>query len=473
MSGSRPALRAGRRGESACWFLFVLAVLGCFVNTRNQLSWNVQHAWVESLAERGSMHLDGSRTWQFALPRLVDVWVGPDGHTYAKNAPGTCFTAAGVYAALTRATGLRYETDFDLASTLVVFLSTCVASALASLILYRLARRLTGSAAGAACVAGAYSFGTLALPYSGALYQHQAAAPLFLGAFALGLRSRSDGAERPGVAAAQGLLLGIGTAFSFAYLAIAGAMTLYCLWPPRPARTLLFGAGAALGIAPLLYLNATYYGGPLTTVYQAAGDYQVTTLSVSWEAVVRRLSFYLSDPTTGLFFYCPVLLLAVAGLARVPPERRREQLAIGGATLLVLAHLLVVSGIGALQFGPRLVLPTLPFLALGLVPLWTAGHPLAARGYRIAFAALLALSVAFNTLGALGTTVFRDVSRWNAWYVFLHALFPPVPEGMPVYNLTIYRFPLRVALAGVAVAAAGLYTWRAFAKDPSPGPAVR
>jgi hypothetical protein len=451
-----------RRGESLAWFLLVLAVLGCFVNTRNQLSWNVQHAWVESLAERGTMALEGSPTWQFALPRLVDVWVGPDGHTYARNAPGTCLTAAAVYAALAHTVGLRYETHFDLASTLVVFLTTCVASALTSLLLYRVARRSTGSPIGAACVASAYSFGTLAFPYSGALYQHQAAAPFFFGALALGLARLLDGGERRSDPLVQGLLLGLGTAFSFAYAAIAAATALHLLWPPRRTRTLLFAAGAALGVAPLLYLNARYYGGALTTVYQAARDYQVTTLEVSWDAVVRRLHFYLTDPTTGVFFYCPILLLALPGLALLPRELTREKRAVALGAVLVLAHLLVVSGIGALQFGPRLLLPLLPFLALGLVPYWTPGHPLSGRPMRAAFLLLLGLSVLFCTLGALGTTVFRDVARWNAWYVYLHALRPPPPEGMPVYNLTVYRFPLRPVLAWAALAAAALYAWRAW-----------
>jgi hypothetical protein len=133
-----------------------------------------------------------------------------------------------------------------------------------------------------------------------------------------------------------------------------------------------------------------------------------------------------------------------------------------------------VSGIGALQFGPRLLLPLLPFLALGLVPYWTPGHPLARRPLRAAFLLLLGLSVLFCSLGALGTTVFRDVARWNAWYVYLHALRPPPPEGMPVYNLTLYRFPLRPVLAWVALAAAALYAWRAWPRaGTAPGASGR
>jgi hypothetical protein len=432
------------RGESLWLFLLVFAVLGCFVNTRNQLSWNVQHAWVESLGERGVMHLDGSPTPQFAVPRLGDVWVGPDGHSYARNAPGTYVTAAATYAVLRRVFGLSYARDFDLTSTLVTFLTTCLSTASVFLLLYQLARRATQSRKGSACAAAAYAFGTLAFPYSGVLYQHQAAAVFFVGCFALAYRRRHGDGQRWFRPAAEGVLLGLGTTFSFAYLPIALAIAGYCLLPLERRRTLAFAAGLLAGAAPLLILNAIYYGGPFTTVYQASRDYQVTTLALTGSAIARRLHFYFSDPTTGIFFYCPVLAVAVAGLFAFPRALRREQLTIAGGALLTLGHLLVSSGIGALQFGPRLLLPTLPFLSLGLVPLWLNGTrriPLAWG--RLGFALALAASVAFCTLGALGTTMFRDVGRFNAWYVYAHALVPPVPEGMPVYNLTTYQFPLR------------------------------
>jgi hypothetical protein len=59
--------------------------------------------------------------------------------------------------------------------------------------------------------------------------------------------------------------------------------------------------------------------------------------------------------------------------------------------------------------------------------------------------------------------MFRDVARWNAWYVYLHAYFPPLPEGMPVYNLAFYRFPLRPALVWVGLAMALAAGWRLLA----------
>jgi hypothetical protein len=470
-SGRDPAggLRAVVRGESLWLFLLVLAVLGCFVNTRNQVTWNLQHAWVESLGERGVMHLEGSPTPRFALYRLVDVWTSPDGHTYARNAPGTYFTGAAVYCVLQRAFGLSYLRDFDLTSTLVTFFTTCLSSALVFLLLYRLAKQVTGSRLGGVCVAAAYSFGTLAFPYSGALYQHQTAAVFFVACFSLAYQRRRSGDERWFRPAVEGLLLGLGAVYSFAYFPMGLGIAAYCLLPLARKRSAWFLAGVALGIAPLLVLNTLYYGGPLTTVYQASRDYQVTTLDVSWAAIARRLHFYFSDPTTGVFFYSPVLLLSLPGLLRFPRKLRREQLTIAGGALLTLSHLLVASGIGALQFGPRLLLPTLPFLALALFPFWMRESGRNASSWtRPAFVLLLVTSIAFCALGALGTTMFRDVARWNAWYVYLRSLFPPVPEGMPVYNLPIYKFPLRHVLAWVSLGMGLVAAWRLLALRQEP-----
>jgi hypothetical protein len=44
--------------------------------------------------------------------------------------------------------------------------------------------------------------------------------------------------------------------------------------------------------------------------------------------------------------------------------------------------------------------------------------------------------------------------------VYLASLFPPVPEGIPVYNLPTYTFPLRRALVAPALVAALLAAWR-------------
>jgi hypothetical protein len=454
-------LRAVLGGESLWLFVAAWALLGCFVHTRNQFVWNLQHAWVESLAERGTMHVDGSATPRFALERMGDYWTAPDGHSYARSAPGTYLAAAAVYALLHHGFGLSYRADFDLTSTLVTFLTTGLASALVFVMLYGLAKPLTGDRLGALGVAVAYSFGTHAFAYTGVLYQHLNAAAFFVAAFALAVRRRRSGDARWSRPALEGLLLGLGISCSFAFLPMGLCLAGYCLAPPARRRTALFLAGAAVGLAPLLAVNAVYFGGPLTTVYHVSQDPNLTSYRLSWAAVAWRLRFYFADPTTGVFFYSPVLLLAVPGLLLLPRALWREKLTIAAGALLTLGHLCVVGGTGDAQFPPRLLIPALPFLALGFVSIWRAdAGPASRRWVRVLFLLLLVPSVVFCSLGALGPTMFRDVARWNAWYVYLHSLFPPVPEGMPVYNLPSYVFPLRPLLAWVALLAAAIAAWR-------------
>lgn len=465
-AGGRGAavVRAVLRGESLWLLLFAWAVLGCFVNTRDQATWNLQHAWVESLGERGTMHVDGSATPRFAVGRLGDYWTAPDGHLYARSAPGTYLTAGAVYGLLHRCFGLSYARDFDLASTFVTFATTGLASALVFLLLYRLAKGATDSRTGGLLVAVAYSFATPAFPYSGVLYQHLTAAVFFVAAFTLAFRRRRDGDQRRLRVALEGLLLGLGLCYSFAFLPMSLAIAVYCLWPPHGRRTAFFLAGLAVGIAPLLAVNTLCFGGPFTTSYQAAHDARVAGLQLSWDAVRWRLRFYLADPTTGIFFYSPVLLVAVAGLLRFPRELRAERFAIGAGAIMSFAHLLVAGGHGDAQFGPRLLIPLLPFLALGFVSVWMRPPPgrVTTRA-RLAFLLLLIPSIAFCTLGAMGSTMFRDVGRWNAWYVYLHNLWPPVPEGMPRYNIAHYVFPLRAVLRWLALAAGLVAGWRLLA----------
>lgn len=454
-------MRAALRGESLWLFLFAWAALGCFVNTRDQVTWNLQHAWVESLAERGTMYVDGSTTPRFALERLGDTWAAPDGHFYPNSAPGAYLVAAAVYYVLHGAFGLSYRNDYDLAGTLVTFLTTTLAAALVFVLLYRLASHASGSRLGGLCAAVAFSFGTHAFPYSGVPYQHLNAACFVVTAFALGYRRRHCAPEPRLGPALEGLLLGLGITFSFAFVPMGAAIAAYCLFPLERRRTAQLLAGGLVGLLPLLTINALYFGGPLTTVYSHSRDPNLTSYHFSWLAVAWRARFYLTEPTTGVFFYSPVLLLAIPGLLLLPRELWRERLGIAAGALLSFGHLLVVGGTGAAQFPPRLLIPMLPFLALGFASIWSSslGGRRAAWA-RVAFVLLLVPSIAFCMLGALGSTMFRDVARWNAWYVYLHNLFPPVPDGMPRYNLLYYVFPLRGVLVWVALAAAAMAAWR-------------
>lgn len=309
------ALREALLGESLWLFVFAWAALGCFVNTRDQVTWNLQHAWVESLAERGTLYVDGSATPRFALERVGDTWAAPDGHFYPNSAPGNYLAAAAVYFVLQRVFGLSYRSDYDLAGTLVVFFTTTLAAAFLFVLLYRIARHASGSRRGGLLVAAAFSFGTHAFPYSGVPYQHLGAAFFFVAAFALAYRRRHCGSEPGPDPALEGLLLGLGITSSFAFVPMGTAIAAYCLFPLERRRLAWLAAGAFVGLLPLLTINALHFGGPLTTVYAHSRDPNLTSYHLSWEAIAWRARFYLSEPTTG---------------ARSPCDIRRDRVVLHG-----------------------------------------------------------------------------------------------------------------------------------------------
>ena len=442
--------RRCRRWELVWLFVLAWTGLGSFIHVRNQIEWGMQHAWVEALGERGQMFVDESTTPEFA--DVGDVWRAPDGHLYGRNAPGTYLVAGSVYWLLGRLTGLSYASRFGLTASLITWLVTTLATALTMVLLARIGTRLTDSPVAGVATALAYGFGTLAFPYSGVPYQHQTAALFLVAAFAFGLEACDRTPHSSFDFARAGLCIGLVPLFSFATVPAALCVGFYLLSLRPLRRGAPVALGAMLGPGLLLAINARFYGGPLTTVYQASSDPEVTVVHVSVREVIERLWFYLGSPSSSVFLYSPILALAVVGLAAWPATRRREQLAIGGSALATLAHLLVVSGSGASQWGPRLVLPFVPLLCLGLCGFWLPGR-LKKRPWQLLVGLVLVVSMGFSALGASGPTMYHHLSVYNG----VLAYFRGWPNLM--YDVPSSAFLLR-PLAWPAGGAAIALLWR-------------
>lgn len=98
----------------------------------------------------------------------------------------------------------------------------------------------------------------------------------------------------------------------------------------------------------------------------------------------------LIDPARGLVFFAPIVLLAFAGLLA---RREERSVAIGAAACFLVYFLLNAAWIdwrGGSSFGPRLLVPVLPLLAIPLGLLWRAA------GERRAVRIVVALVAAFG-----------------------------------------------------------------------------
>jgi len=312
-----------------------------------------------------------------------------------------------------------------------------------------------------------------------------------------------------------GLLLGWNVATRFAeaiFLPVYGLLLLYYLgsrvvepesrlyrlrlrrpitnpWPP----ILAFGSPIALIGLGLISFNIFRYGDPFNTGYLP----NETFSGVLWDGILGQLI----SPGRGLLLYCPILLLSLAGVA---PFFRRFRAEATLAAGIILIHLLLYGKWfmwhGGYAWGPRFMIPTLPFWAMLLAPvveyvftsrvpeihvdnpeskIQNPHSPAACAGkskiFRIAFLILTTLSLIPQLLGVTidfapfqnalldtGLPLFARQTFFDPQYsAFIGAWAFITPETLDlawVWNGNINRWLLVVLVANIAIT--GFFLWR-------------
>lgn len=223
----------------------------------------------------------------------------------------------------------------------------------------------------AAFITLAYALGTLAWPYSTVWYGHQAAAAFgFIAFWFAGRASRLQGRAS---AALTGLFAGWALITEFPALIIAGVVFLYVARLGTRAAV-SFVLGSIPFIALQLLYNHACFGSPLRFGYM----YEVRpefAEAPSWIGLpkVEALWGITFSANKGIFVMSPFLLFAVWGLWRM--IRSRAWRAEGVAAAAVFALYMVYNAShfmweGGTCFGPRHIVPMLPFLCIGLGFIW-------------------------------------------------------------------------------------------------------
>jgi len=282
----------------------------------------------------------------------------------------------------------------------------------------------------AAFMVVAYALGTLAWPYSTVYYGHQPAAAFgmigFIAAFfALRAAPRSLFlAGTAGLMAAWAAVTEIPAAMVagivFAYVARAG-------WK----LALAYVIGAVPPIVLQLTYNWACFDSPLRFgyMYEANPAFQHPTGWISYPHLDALWGITFS-PDKGLFFLSPLLLFAIWGLVRLVgdgewrPEGLVCSVIFGGYLLYNASHYMWEGGV---CFGPRHLVPSLPFLAVGLAGVWPALGRALRRTFRIvtlwsaflAFAAVCTLAEPamnlFTGRPGLGEALIRFVYGVAEW----------------------------------------------------------
>jgi hypothetical protein len=425
-----------------------------------------------ALVDDGTLSVDHSLK---RFGRVLDL-ARHEGRNYTDKAPGASFLAVPVYAAARWLHPAEVVTIQHLVNLVRTWLMLPFALA-GFVLLRRLLDALAVAPATRDVVSLGYALGTPALHYGTAFYGHVIVATLLLATLTLlhaaGTFSGSNVPSRRrrvllGLAGACAGLMGL---TEYQAIVAAALCALPILLGSRRLEGLaLYALGAAPFAAALLAYNAHCFGGPFELSYhhlasrelQDVHGFGLAGATYPSLAALGGLSFSLHR---GLFTTAPLLGLGLIGLVR---ERRAlSRGAWLGALAITLYFVLIVASSsvwhGGWAFGPRLLIPIMPLLAVfAALFVERAGAPLV-RGLA---AAAAIVGVAYNglvqvTVSELPPSVLRpiaDVAR------------PVLEAGTPAPNLACKLGPWTLAnlwpalLLGLALAL--FLAWRAPEASP-------
>ncbi len=307
-----------------------------------------------------------------------------NGHYYTDKPPGSSLIAAVFYLPmywLSRILG-RDLSIFTM-KYLLTFFVMGLPSALAGSLIYVLCEHISGSKFRSFVVTMAIALGTMSFPFSISFFGHQLAASLLFFAFFLIFQLKvKPNSIKDLHLFLIGFILGLALLTDMTTAVIVFPLIFYyfyVIWKKQAVTRLSSTTAPALGglipMVILLIYNTLCFGKPFVNSYQyLSNPFFREAMSNGIMGIGRpRLSvlFYETfHPAQGLFWQSPVLLMALVGAFFM---FRNKQYWIEGilSVFAFFAYLLLNSGYfmwwGGASFGPRLIVPMLPFLSLPLI----------------------------------------------------------------------------------------------------------
>jgi hypothetical protein len=347
--------------------------------------------------------------------------IGRDGRTYSKYGLGQSLAAAPLYLAgiIWRAlTGIPYAPR-DAALLLNGFLTAGTAG-----LLFLLARRLGFAGKVATILALAFAFCTPAWAYTHTFFSEALVTFCLTGAALASVRFTQMGQARWLALVAGALALAVFTRIN-AVAALPGfALYLVLTWRAHcvslrtsSCQTLVFVGILGTGVGLVLGYNLVRFGAPLDFGYRTA----------NWQTpfLVGLYGLTLS-PGKGLLWYAPPVLLGLIGFPAFARRLPREAVLCGAVVIgYLLVHASYTYWEGGWCWGPRLVLPALPFALLPAASLLVRKRRSQALELGLALVLVLGLLVQIPAVGSSYELTLQRAYAASPEDFYTRVLFSP------------------------------------------------
>lgn len=379
-----------------------------------------------------------------------------NGHYYGSKAPGSTFLGVPAFWLFEKIFSLT-SWPLEIRDHFVCYWTSVVTvalpCALGLLVLYWLLLRFRATPRESIYCTLALGFGSLFFPFATLFFSHAVTASLLIAGF---YQLMVGGKTWRWICG--GFFLGSAIMFEYTAAAAAGLIGLYCFWRYRrePRALAWIIAAGVVGLLPAFIQNAIAFGNPFFLSYEAYAQSSDSTFAAhkkgflgislpflhaaDWKLFLGNLAEISIRPLRGLFIFNPILLLSIPGflligrriIHRDYPYPAEAVLAF----LIFIAYWIINAGFGdsivywggGASFGPRHIIPMLPFAALALL------ESLRSRRLRSWFVPLLALSV-FFCLMATAIEPRTPYAPRNAlfdyyWPAFLKGNFATTTTGV-------------------------------------------
>jgi hypothetical protein len=228
--------------------------------------------------------------------------------------------------------------------------------------------------------------GSLIFPFSTLLFSHVLSALLGFAGMTMLLRAQASGSRRTLLTFAAGLTLGLAAVVEYpvALFALIALAYVVASRLRRRFQLLPLVGGLALGVAPLPAYTWWAYGSPKASTYAGAISVPGRTGHdvLGWN---KDGFFGITHPNfhalfelllggRGLFVVTPIAAVGLVGLVQLFRRGERTYALIGLTTfaLFLLYDCSYWLPFGGGSPGPRFLIPTLPFLAVGVATAWSS-----------------------------------------------------------------------------------------------------